>query len=160
MLVEVDNELLDEYECKFIDCYNCIEPNGYNIRSGGAVSCHSEESRKRMSIAKLGVKNHNFGKPRTEAVRLAISEAKSGERHHFFGKKFGEEHKLTLALSHRKSHIELPMYVVYVAARPKQYQSAGFAVVNHPTLKNKYFTSKKISEEDKRELAIAYLNSA
>jgi group I intron endonuclease len=161
VLLEVNDEMLDEYETMFIDVYNSIEPNGYNIRSGGSTkSTHSELSRERMRVAKLGDKNHNFGKPRSDECKKAISEAKSGEKHHFYGKKFTEDHKLKLAKSHRKSDDDLPMYMVYVKPRPKQYQAEGYAIVNHPKLKNKYFTSKKLSLNEKYNLTNAYLLTA
>lgn len=157
VLVEVNEIELDRYESGFIELYGTIEPNGYNIRSGGSVSTHSDESRERMRVAKLGNLNYNFGKPRTEEAKNAISLAKSGEKHHFFGKSFTEEHKLKLAVSHRKSHSELPMYMVYVKERPEQYQGSGYAIVNHPSLKTKYFTSKSLSDKEKYDLALSYL---
>jgi hypothetical protein len=49
------------------------------------------------------------------------------------------------------------MYMVYVKERPAQWQSSGYAIANHPTLKNKYFTSKKLTDFDKYEMALAYL---
>lgn len=160
VLLEVNDTYLDFYEEQCIQKYGCIEPYGYNIRTGGSNSHHSAISCKRMREAKLGEKNHNFGKPRTDSAKAAISIAKSGEKHHFYGKTFTEEHKLKLAESHRKSHSELPMYLVYVNARPEQYQSSGYAVVNHPTKFTKYFTSKKRSENEKFEAALEYLNAA
>jgi len=161
ILVEVSDHLLDDYEHRFIAMYATIEPNGYNIRSGGgAFSSHSEASRMRMRESKMGEKNHNFGKPRSDSTKMAISCAKSGENHHFFGKTFTDEHKAKLSIAHRKTHADLPMYVVYVAERPKYYQGSGYAIVSHPTLKSKYFTSKKIPEEEKLKQAIEYLNSA
>lgn len=159
ILLEVNNDLLDIYETSFIELFSTLEPNGYNIRSGGACGIHSDESKQRMREAKLGNKNPNYGKPRTDSAKLAISNAKCGTRHHFYGKSLSIEHKLELSKSHKKVHQELPMYVVYIKARPQSYQSAGFAVVNHPTLKNKYFTSKKMSEEEKLSKALEYLNS-
>jgi group I intron endonuclease len=160
VLLEINDELLDEHEKKFIEMYNALEPNGYNIRSGGVAGIHSEQSRVRMRDAKLGEKNHNFGKPRSDEFKAKLSAAKSGEKHHFFGKKLSDEHKLALATAHRKSHAELPMYVVYVKPRPEQYQGSGYAVANHPTLKNKYFTSKKLLDDEKLNQALEYLHSA
>ena len=160
VLLEINDELLDEHEKKFIELYDTLEPNGYNIRSGGASGVHSEESRARMREAKLGEKNHNFGKPRSDDFKTKLSAAKSGEKHHFYGKTLTDEHKALLAVSHRKSHADLPMYVVYVKSRPDQYQCSGFAVANHPSLKNKYFTSKKLTDDKKLEQALQYLNSA
>lgn len=160
VLLEANDTHLDKYESQFIELYQTLEPHGYNIRTGGSAGKHSELSRERMRTSKLGVLNHNFGKPRSEETRNLISFAKSGEKHHFYGKTFTEEHKLKVALSHRKSHSELPMYMVYVKERPEQYQSSGYAIVNHPSLKSKYFTVKLLSDKEKYDMALAYLNSS
>ncbi len=158
ILLEVNNELLNDYECKFIAMLDTIEPNGYNIRAGGVqCSTHSQESRERMRKAKIGCNNHNFGKPRSEETRRKISEAKSGQKHHYFGKTFSEDHRL--ALSKARKDNDLPIYMVYVKARPAQYQADGYAIVNHPQLKNKYFTSKKLTIEEKFAKANEYLQS-
>ena len=159
ILFQTNDNFLDEYEMRCIQNYNSIEPNGYNIRSGGSAGSHSEISRERMRIAKTGSLNHNFGKPRTNETKKAISEAKSGEKHHFHGKELSSEHKLKLSASNKKCHPELPMYMVYVKERPEQYQASGYSIVNHPSLKTKYFTTKKLSDKEKYELALNYLNS-
>ena len=159
ILEEVDNSLLDEHEMNNIIKYNTIEPHGYNIRSGGSVGIHSDESRNRMRLSKLGEKNFNYGKHRTDKTKNAISAAKSGEKHHFFGKQLCEDHKLKLSQSHKKYNKSLPMYIAYIKERPKYYQSSGYAVVNHPILKTMYFTSKKLSDEEKLNKAVEYLNS-
>lgn len=158
VLAEIENELLDEYEQFFIELFSTLEPNGYNIKTGGETGKHSEQSRQRMRNAKLGEKNHNFGKERTDATKQAISDAKSGEKHHFYGKSLSIEHKLALSKSHKKTQPELPMYMVFVKERPQTYQGSGYAIVNHPILKDKYFTSKKYNEEEKYKLAFEYLN--
>ena len=158
ILLEINDSFLDSYEQRFIELFETLEPFGYNVRNGGSNGIHSEESRKRMRESKLGELNHNFGKPRTESTKKAISIAKSGEKHHFFGKHLTEEHKLNLSKSHKKS--DLPMYMVYVKERPETYQYEGYAIINHPTLKTKYFTSKKISIEDKYKMALEYMKSA
>lgn len=160
VLLEINNHLLDTYEERFINCYNTIEPFGYNIRNGGATSVFSEESRNRMSLSKLGEKNHNFGKSRTNETKQAISMAKTGEKHHFYGKELTMEHKLNLSVSHKKYDETLPMYIAFIRERPQCYQSSGYVVVNHPTLKTKYFTSKKFSMEEKLTQAIEYLQTA
>jgi group I intron endonuclease len=160
VLLMIDNNRLDEYEIKFIRLYDTMEPSGYNIRTGGEKGTHSEASKERMRLAKMGEKNHNYGKERSESAKKAISLSKSGTNHHFYGKTFTEEHKLSLSKSHKKSHADLPMYLVYLKERPAQYQASGYAVVNHPTLKSKYFTSKKLSDEEKLHLAEEYLKIA
>lgn len=159
ILLEINDDKLDYYETKFINIFDTQEPNGYNIKSGGHRCTHSQESRNRMRISKLKEKNHNFGKHRTETTKAAISAKKSGEKHHFFGKNFTDEHKIKLSQSHKKYNKNLPMYLVYIKSRPGYYQSSGYAVANHPVLKNKYFTSKKLSDDEKLKEALTYLNS-
>ncbi len=158
IMMEVNNELLNYYEAKLIDFLDTMEPNGYNIRAGGAVnSYHSPQSRERMRQAKLGELNYNFGKPRTDETCKRISAAKSGEKHHFYGKEFSYNHKLALSKSHKSDN--LPMYLVHLNERPSSYQGEGYAIINHPTLKTKYFTSKKLTIDEKLKLATEYLNS-
>ncbi len=138
ILCECDDRHLDMLEKVFIAEYNTLCPYGYNIRTGGSNGLHCEESRERMRLAKLGEKNHNFGKPRTETAKENISKAKRGENHHFFGKTLTYEHRLSL--SHARKSYDLPMYLVYI--KPRTNAGGGYAVVNHPKLRTKYFTSK------------------
>ena len=109
-----------------------------------------------MRLSKLGEKNHNFGKPRSDVTKQRISEANSGENHHFYGKELTYDHKLKLSKSHKKT-TELPMYMVYLKARPTQYQDEGYSICNHPKGKNKTFTSKQLSLNEKYKLALEYL---
>jgi group I intron endonuclease len=157
IIVVCNNEHLDYYEKRSIDMYHALVPHGYNIRTGGVDGLHCEESRERMRVSKLGEKNPNFGKPRTDDFKEKLSKAKSKEKHHFWGKHFTEEHKLNLSKSHKKDN--LPMYLVHIKARPEHYCSEGYGVINHPTLKTKYFTSKKLTLEDKLGQAMEYLKS-
>jgi hypothetical protein len=110
-----------------------------------------------MRLSKLGSNNPNFGKSRSDKTKQKISDAKKGENHHFFGKELSYEHKIKLSISHKTT--DLPMYLVYIKARPSMYQADGYAVLNHPNGKNKYFTSKKKSLEEKYNNALNYLNS-
>jgi len=50
------------------------------------------------------------------------------------------------------------MYMVYIKSRPKYYQDEGYTISNHPKGKNKTFTSKKLSLEEKYKLALNYLS--
>lgn len=52
ILLEINNNLLDEYEIKLIDVYNTLEPNGYNLTKGGHTTQYSEASKKKMSDTK------------------------------------------------------------------------------------------------------------
>ena len=156
-LFEGTNDELDEKEKEYIQQYNSLCPSGYNITSGGnSKKIHCEESRERMRQSKLGVKNFNYNKPRTDDTKSKISEAKKGANHHFYGKELTFDHKLKLSLSHKKD--DLPMYLVHLDPRPKVYQAEGYAVLNHPKGKKKYFTSKLLTLEEKFKLASDYLN--
>jgi len=156
-LFEGTNDELDEKEKEYIQQYNSLCPNGYNITSGGnSKKVHCAESRERMRQSKLGVKNFNYNKPRTDDTKAKISEAKKGANHHFYGKELTIDHKLKLSLSHKKD--DLPMYLVHLDPRPKVYQAEGYAVLNHPKGKKKYFTSKLLTLEKKLKLASDYLN--
>lgn len=66
ILAEVETqEEAWELEQAFIKAYNTIYPNGYNVCSGGkgAKGNHlSEETRKKISIARIGEGNGMFGK--------------------------------------------------------------------------------------------------
>jgi len=157
ILLTCDNNLLNEQEIAFIEKYDCIEPKGYNIRSGGNAGKHSDASKERMRQSKLGCKNPNYGKPRSEEFKEIMRKKKSGESHHFFGKTLSLEHKQALSISHKK--ISLPMYLVFIKARPEIYNYGGFAITNHPVLPNKHFTSKKFTDEQKYLFALNYLNS-
>ncbi len=150
---------LDYYEKLFIWLYDSLFPNGYNIRTGGKNGKHTDASRKRMRDKKLGTNNPSYGKPRTKETKKKISIAKSGSKHHFFGKNLSETHKLNLSKSHKKNNPQqLPMYLVYIKERPENYSGPGYAVLNHPSGKKKYFTSKKISMTEKYNSAMEYLH--
>lgn len=148
---------LDGEEIKYIKIYNSVVPNGYNIRTGGSKGKHCVESREKMRQAKLGVKNHNYGKPRSEEFKALMSAKKSGVNHHFWNKELSEKHKEKLAKSHKKDeNNHLPMYIGYMKARPKYYQDEGY-VVTYPKHR-KHFTSKKYTLSEKLQMAKNYLD--
>lgn len=157
VLEDADNDQLDQLEKHYIAQLNTMHPNGYNIRSGGSNGKHCEESREKMRQAKLGAKNHNYGKPRSEEAKRNISVSKQKEKHHFYGKQLTLEHKLALSRAHKD--YDLPMYLVKVKDRPEVNRRGGYAVVNHPVLPTKYFTSQKFTNEEQLEMAYAYLRS-
>jgi len=80
---------------------------------------------------------------------------KSGVKHHFYGKELTDIHKLRLSQSHRSDN--LPMYLVHLKERPETYQAEGYVITNHPKGPKKYFTSKKLSLDEKLKLANEYL---
>lgn len=64
---------------------NTLSPNGYNLDFGGKSKIIHQESRRKMSLAKLGKSN-----PHTKQSKKKLSLAKTGVR-------FTENHKLALS---------------------------------------------------------------
>jgi len=156
---KIDNNDLDEKEEHYINLYNSLSPNGYNMQTGGTLNkIMSDVSKKKMSDSKKRINNPNFGKPRSENTKKKISISKTKENHHFYGLHLNQDHVKKLSFSHKKYDKDLPMYISFYVGNPSNYQSPGYVVSNHPTIKNKFFTSKKLSLEKKLDLAIKYLN--
>ena len=68
---------------------------------GGSGATRSEEYRDKMSKAKSGENNPNFGKTHSQETRDKLSKALSGENHPFYGKTLSQEHRDKLSKSHR-----------------------------------------------------------
>jgi group I intron endonuclease len=82
VISEIPNEQLDEREISEIRERNTISPNGYNLEGGGNFGkIIHPSSRLMMREAKLGEKNFNFGKPRTEEAKINIGLAHKGLTH-------------------------------------------------------------------------------
>jgi len=74
-------------------------------------------------------------------------------------KKFSEASRQNISKLHKKTQPELPMYMVYIKAREIHDSGEGYAIINHPKSRSKYFTSKKLSLEEKYNLALQYLQN-
>lgn len=80
-------ELLPDLEVAYIEKFNTVAPNGYNLTHGGEVAKRpSAETLHKMSEIHKGEKHYNFGKTLSADHRLKISKANSGEKHYNFGK--------------------------------------------------------------------------
>lgn len=117
---------LDNKEIFWIEFYDCMTPNGYNLLSGGLHHEISEETRKKMSEAQRGEKhpmygthhseehkrkigdsvrgekNGNYGKHLSEETRRKLSFGRKGEKHWNYGKRFSEERKNKMSENHFK----------------------------------------------------------
>jgi group I intron endonuclease len=60
-------------ESQYIDKFNCLSPNGYNLRMGGDNAVFSDESRKKLSITQTGRKL-------SESTKAKISEIQIGKK--------------------------------------------------------------------------------
>jgi group I intron endonuclease len=85
MICSCNNEELDKLEIHYMNEFNSIVPNGYNLREGGNSGRHNEETKKKISEAvkeknrMIGAKPHpQLGKPIKEETKKKISEALKG----------------------------------------------------------------------------------
>ena len=75
-------EELDEKEKYYIQFYSSLTyQNGYNVELGGnSAGKHSEETKKKISEAQVGEKNHRFGKTgKEDAMSKPIIELTTGK---------------------------------------------------------------------------------
>ena len=139
-------EELDEWEQYYIEFYNTLYPNGYNLQEGGRGGLPSEETRMRMSQAHKGLcageKHPNYGKKASDETRRKLSESHkglcAGEKHPMFGKHHSEESKKKL--SKKLKGEKNPFYGRHHSEESKQKMS-------------KYRKGKTMSEEVKKKLS-------
>ncbi len=112
ILEECDDSKLDELEQLYIEKYNTLYPNGYNINEGGlkGFTC-SEETKKKISEANSGENNYWYGKKRPKELNELVSKKLKGKKktketkkkmsqnnaRYWLGKEFSEEHKKNLS---------------------------------------------------------------
>ena len=84
--ITFDNQL-DDMEIKYIEQYNSLVPNGYNLRMGGNSGRHNAETKQKISeTLKNGYKNglihskSQLGKKHSEIHKKRISEANKGRK--------------------------------------------------------------------------------
>lgn len=81
------NNQLDDMEIKYIEQYNCLVPNGYNIRLGGNSGKHHEDTKRKIGESlKTKYKNgmvHSMpqlGKPHNQITKQKISDTLKGRK--------------------------------------------------------------------------------
>jgi len=83
-------EELNKKEEEYINKFNSLAPNGYNLMTGGIRPKFSEESKKRMG--RKGSRHPLYGKKHSEESKKKISESHKG-------KKLTKDHKLNISNS-------------------------------------------------------------
>lgn len=100
-----DGLTLDEanaLESKLIEQHNTLSPSGYNLRTGGENSLHSEETKARQSAVKQGSKHTPDAiKKISAASKAQTAETREKQRLSRIGKKRNEETKKRMSESMR-----------------------------------------------------------
>lgn len=149
----------NQYEIEYIEKYNTLVPNGYNLMTGGENGRkHSDETKQRMSITRTGKKHKedtkkligqaHKNKKVTENTRKLIGKT---SRYRNMSKENRDRIQTVLDI---KQIDNLPIYINYI--RYKSRNSEGFHV-RHPQIKNKKFISKQLTLIKKYELAQEYI---
>lgn len=84
------DEACNKLEEHYINKFNTLAPNGYNLKAGGRNSKHSEESKQLMSRHRKG---KGLGVVYTEEMCMQRSERFLGEKNPNFGKQLSDEQK-------------------------------------------------------------------
>lgn len=118
-----------------------------------------EETKKKISLTKRNtdlpetskIKMNRTGMKHTDEVKLKVSIFNKG-------KEVGHETREILSQSLRKNgkDLNLPLYLHRKEVNPNTYHGSGY-IVRIPGLKSKSFISKKITDEEKYNLALIYL---
>lgn len=185
VLLEINNELLDFYEIKFINLYNTICPYGYNIRDGGSRGKFCEITKIKMSNSRKGkthlpetiekIKNSNIGKVLSETTKGLISESKkksvltedSKKKMSRLGMKHTDETKKLISLmnigkivtDNTKEKVSLSLRRNGTELNLPKYLlkiEKGY-LVRVPGYKSKTFT--RLANEDNLQSAIDFLNN-
>jgi group I intron endonuclease len=118
LLIDCSEDQLLFWEKKMFEAFRCCEREfGYNLGLDPTTTKHSEETktkigignkgkkysietRKQISVATTGEKNHNFGKKASSETRKKMSETRSGDKHPLFGKHHSLESRKQMSEAH------------------------------------------------------------
>jgi group I intron endonuclease len=142
-LLVCNKEQLDFYENKFINIYNTLYPNGYNLKTAGNLG----SKHNKLSKRKIGDAHKN---------KLVSEETKENIGKTSKYRNMSDENKKIIydALS-EIGITDLPMYIVFMKDEYKRFNIQ----VRVPNKKTKKFSKKDMSLVEKIKLAIEYKNS-
>ncbi len=162
-LLETCNiEELNDLEAYYIDAFDCVIPNGYNLMTGGGNGRkHSQLTKERMTKTRTGKKH-------SQITRERMSEAQRGKKVSNSTKKLWSQIRKKQTTPNYPDEIKnsmeelnlafLPMYLYFCwDRRTSQHHLKIF--VDHPNKPYRQFSSKKISLTKRIKTAIEYLNT-
>lgn len=92
---------LNKNESHFINYFNSLVPNGYNMNTGGFNPMAVPETRAKLSAINSGSNHPMFGKHHSKESKLKISIALSKENHPQFGRPCSEETKAKISSANK-----------------------------------------------------------
>ena len=152
---------LDEWEQYYIEFYNTLYPNGYNLQEGGGGGVPCEETRRKMSNAQKGKPSTFKGKHHSEEARRKLSEAQKkyiGDKAPMYGKHHSEESKKKMSKAKKgifcgEKH---PMFGKHLSEETKKRISESNKGLKSGE-KNPFY-GKHHSEETKRKISDNKIN--
>lgn len=96
---DISQEILDNYEIFYMDMYKSLNIDLLNVKEGGRGGNHSESSRKKISLSKIGNKNR-LGLCHTQETKEKISRSRRGRGESWNkGKQWDTETKIKMSLA-------------------------------------------------------------
>ena len=149
-----ENLTIEEANIKeeyYINEYNSLAPNGYNLHTGGLNHSISEITRERLRIASSGENNPNFGKQHSEETKAKIG-LKSKGRQSMLGKKHTKESIAKMRLSStNKFHTEETKLKIKQATTGENHPLFGKHLAEE--------TKRKLREKNSKEYIITFPDS-
>ena len=159
-LLECEIDELDQHEREYVNKYNSLAPNGYNLMTGGGNGRkHAKSTRERMSKTRTGKTHKEITKKRIGDANRGLKVSMEGKKNIGKASKFrnmSAENKQMLDEACKEVGIKcLPMYVCLSIDR-RGGRNVPIIQVRNPSLPNKQFGKKNMSLAEKIKLAISY----
>jgi group I intron endonuclease len=133
-------EFLTQYEDMLMIEYDTLNHDkGYNLRTAGRNGRASEETKRRMSEAIRGEKHPQYGIPVKEETKRKIAQTIIDS---------------VVRYDHDEETV-LPKYLKYA----KWKDCEGYHIVCHPLCKKKIFVRTKYTLQERKQIAVKYLNN-
>ena len=153
---------MNKFEHEYIEEYNTLVPNGYNLMSGGGNGrVHSLSTRARMSMTRTGKRHKYITRQRISLANKGLVVDKIGRSNIGKASKYrnmstSNRQRLEKALS-EAGIPHLPMYIYFSVDR-RGGRNVDMIIVRHPFYKKK-FAKKNITLADKIKSAISFIHN-